>query len=314
MSRRIFCILLTLTLLLPVGCGQKPQGYSWQDQYDLGVRLLSEGNYQDAVIAFAAAIEIDPRRPEGYAGLADARLAAGDREGAIAALEEGVAATGDPDLEKRLEELYGAGDAQGNSAPADGTLFAGPYLAPEDVELLGMSLEDASALALADGVYDADNSTLVLDGDLWRFSSLSVSSGETESYGVLDLYQSKDSPTVDQVQFHGWREGGAEIAVPVHALGICLGDSWQQVLSAMGFSQEETDIIGGPQDISVTRETENGQPLWQVGFSGEGSSDGMGQILCFYRDSSAEGGESQIVMEFHAGVLNNFLVFASAAP
>ena len=36
----------------------------WQEQYDLGVRYLSDGNYEDAIIAFTAAIEIDPKKPQ----------------------------------------------------------------------------------------------------------------------------------------------------------------------------------------------------------------------------------------------------------
>ena len=35
-----------------------------QTQYALSVRFLSEGNYQEAVLAFTAAIEIDPKQPD----------------------------------------------------------------------------------------------------------------------------------------------------------------------------------------------------------------------------------------------------------
>lgn len=43
----------------------------WQAKYDLGVRYLSEGNYQEAIIAFTAAIEIDPKRAEAFLGRGD---------------------------------------------------------------------------------------------------------------------------------------------------------------------------------------------------------------------------------------------------
>lgn len=59
-----------LPLLLVLGltaCGQNASA-AWQEQYDLGVRYLSEGNYEEAIIAFTAAIEIDAKRPEGYFG------------------------------------------------------------------------------------------------------------------------------------------------------------------------------------------------------------------------------------------------------
>ena len=69
------------------------------------MRYLSEGKYEEAVLAFEAAIEIDPKRPETYASLADAHLATGDEAAAAAALEQGVAATGDEGLQGRLEGL-----------------------------------------------------------------------------------------------------------------------------------------------------------------------------------------------------------------
>ncbi len=39
---------------------------TWQELYDLGVRYLSAGNYQEAILAFTAAIEIDPKQPDAY--------------------------------------------------------------------------------------------------------------------------------------------------------------------------------------------------------------------------------------------------------
>ena len=51
-------------------CGQSAEA-AWQEQYDLGVRYLSEGNYEEAIIAFTAAIDIDPKQPDAYLGLAD---------------------------------------------------------------------------------------------------------------------------------------------------------------------------------------------------------------------------------------------------
>lgn len=80
---------------------------TWQEQYDLGVRYLSEGNYEEAIIAFTAAIEIDPKRPEGYLGLADTYIAVGNQDGAQDALERGLAETGDDAIRGRLSTLEG---------------------------------------------------------------------------------------------------------------------------------------------------------------------------------------------------------------
>ena len=106
MMKRTVILLLTLVLLLTLCCcGKKNNGTTWQEQYDLGVRYLSDGNYEEAIIAFTAAIEIDAKRPEAYLGLADAYTGAGDLGAARKALEDGLAATGDTEIQARLDKL-----------------------------------------------------------------------------------------------------------------------------------------------------------------------------------------------------------------
>ena len=53
---------------------------TWQEQYDLGIRYLSEGNYKEAIIAFTAAIEIDPKQAVIYIGRGNAYIASGETE------------------------------------------------------------------------------------------------------------------------------------------------------------------------------------------------------------------------------------------
>ena len=106
MRKNIMCLLLLLLLIGVCGCAKKEEPVpAWQEQYDLGVRYLSEGNYEEAIIAFMAAIEIDPKRPEFYSGLAKAYVGVGDLEKALDILSAGIAETGDRDLEAFLEEL-----------------------------------------------------------------------------------------------------------------------------------------------------------------------------------------------------------------
>ena len=74
--RRFGMILLTLALLVSAAaCAHAP---TWQEQYDLGVRYLSEGNYEEAIIAFTAAIEIDPKQAPAYVGRGGAYVGSGD--------------------------------------------------------------------------------------------------------------------------------------------------------------------------------------------------------------------------------------------
>ena len=92
MKKRIVSILAFLLVLL-TACGQAAP--TWQEQYDLGVRYLSEGNYEEAIIAFTAAIEIDPKRAEAYIGLADVYTEQGDAEKAAEILERAIEAIGE---------------------------------------------------------------------------------------------------------------------------------------------------------------------------------------------------------------------------
>ena len=107
--RRTVSLLLALVLLLTLGsCGKKDGGATWQEQYDLGVRYLSDGNYEEAILAFTAAIEIDPKRSEAYLGLADAYSGVGDSDAARKALEDGLDATDSAEIQALLEEQENA--------------------------------------------------------------------------------------------------------------------------------------------------------------------------------------------------------------
>lgn len=80
--RKVFFLLFVAAAMLFCACTAKDglaesaqetmQAPSWQAQYDLGVRYLSEGNYEEAIIAFTAAIEIESMRAESYLGRAQA--------------------------------------------------------------------------------------------------------------------------------------------------------------------------------------------------------------------------------------------------
>lgn len=68
---KLLCLLLALLGLLSA-CSAHSEAAAeeaaptWQSQYDLGVRYLSSGNYEEAILAFNAAIEIDPKNAETY--------------------------------------------------------------------------------------------------------------------------------------------------------------------------------------------------------------------------------------------------------
>ena len=117
--RRLIAILLSFILLFSLtGCGQSPS--AWQEQYDLGVRYLNEGNYEEAVIAFSAAIGIDPKQPEAYIGMANAYMELGDYDKAAEAVAKGKVACGDEvEFDEILNKIAGLQEEAANSEQED---------------------------------------------------------------------------------------------------------------------------------------------------------------------------------------------------
>ena len=77
-------------------CQKQP---SWQEQYDLGMRYLTESNYQEAIIAFTAAMKVNPQQVDTYVYLAQVYLASGDPETAQQILTQGYDVTRDGRLD-----------------------------------------------------------------------------------------------------------------------------------------------------------------------------------------------------------------------
>lgn len=68
------------------------------------MRYLSEGKYEEAILAFEAAIEIDPKNADAYRKLAEAYEQTGDENAALRALRDGAEATGDQTLAGQVRE------------------------------------------------------------------------------------------------------------------------------------------------------------------------------------------------------------------
>lgn len=114
---RCFWLIICLMLLLPACAADQPggtdeepsQALTWQEQYDLGVRYLSEGNYEEAILAFSAAIDIDAKRAPAYVGRGDAYVKSGKTEGNLTAAKLDYEKAIELD-EIRLEAYLGLAD------------------------------------------------------------------------------------------------------------------------------------------------------------------------------------------------------------
>ena len=198
----------------------------WQEQYDLGVRYLSEGNYEEAIIAFTVAIEIDAQKPEGYHGLADVYVARGDIDAAITTLNQGYEETGDSSMIDRLVELENeqspilTEEGKRNLTWAYNLLGANDYIAlcqegnqlyidrkytfPFD-DYIGLCFDGAELRRNFDGI-----GMKIIDSRYWYFGQLV--SGEPEGIGVSYCYcpQVESNGTLSYELYEGeWRNGKA---------------------------------------------------------------------------------------------------------
>jgi antitoxin component YwqK of YwqJK toxin-antitoxin module len=157
MKKKFLVLILTLALLL-TACGKKAP--TWQEQYDLGIRYLSEGNYREAILAFTAAISIDPKQEQVYLALSEAYTAAGDTEKAAETLRQAIAEVGGTEqLTVLLESLTAAAPPEtdeGTGSPADA--LPDPEQTPPGVARTEYrDFSDGNRLTME---YDANGNTL----------------------------------------------------------------------------------------------------------------------------------------------------------
>ena len=105
-------VLLCVSMSL-LACGGKNTGtgdnkqtqaqMSWQEQYELGIRLLNEGKYEDAILAFQAAIQIDPKNAGAYLGLAEVYASMGNLDSASKTVQQGLNSCGNTYMELFIE-------------------------------------------------------------------------------------------------------------------------------------------------------------------------------------------------------------------
>lgn len=87
-KKELTLAILAGLLIILAACG-KSAADRWQEQYDLGAQYLLEENYEEAVVAFAAAIEIEPKEIQAYTGLIQSYQQTGGLDSADSAVQSG---------------------------------------------------------------------------------------------------------------------------------------------------------------------------------------------------------------------------------
>jgi tetratricopeptide (TPR) repeat protein len=159
--------LYVLILLLIAGCsgGAQVAAAGWQEQYDMGVRFLSESNYEEAVLAFTAAIEIDTKQPLAYVGRGDAYVGLGQYENAVPDYEQAI--TLDESVAEvyiKLADTYGS---LGDPAAAEDALRRGYEATGDEAISILLGIEDEIGEETGDVTVAEDGGEFIILGT-WR--------------------------------------------------------------------------------------------------------------------------------------------------
>lgn len=102
----------TIVLLLAVIIGISTFGgreRKLQEQLDLGTRYLEEMNYEEAVVAFNAALKIEPKSVDAYLGIVEVYIRTNEFDLALETAKEGYEVTGDERLKEKIDMIESGG-------------------------------------------------------------------------------------------------------------------------------------------------------------------------------------------------------------
>lgn len=270
MKKNILIEILIVVVLCITACGKITESSnleaaiaSWQKQYDLGMQYLKDGDYEQAIVAFTAAIEIDPKQEVLYVARADAYVEWGDSESsemavekyqlAIADYEKALDLQSDDKVEKKLDAIQNELNMLSETADSiisddaaflellSSSLRSEQYIDDEEITffqtpLRGLSLETMRELMIQND-YTNGNQDILQGGSLW--GSLSEDRTHIVVYSPNDdsndwfisydntLQNDVDSPDDPYRQQVGIR-------------GIGLNDSLEEVISKLGYENVDT--------------------------------------------------------------------------
>lgn len=166
----------------------------WQREYELGVKYLSEGNYEEAVMAFQAAIDIDPKNAGAYVGLADTYIAMGQPDKAAEAIADAVENCGESDeLAEKQQEIDGLLSPDTAAEPQSGQTPA-----PEGVYLLTVKEKSYFSGTLIYRIeYEYDGQGRLITETLREFSN-NVTNDETDTLTEYE-YDEQDRVTAKKL-------------------------------------------------------------------------------------------------------------------
>ncbi|MCM1044741.1 MAG: tetratricopeptide repeat protein [Candidatus Gastranaerophilales bacterium] len=108
-KRWLFVVIgLVLVLLAAIIIGVtifRDSGRRLQEQLDLGAKYLEEMDYEQALVAFHAVLEIEPRNADAYLGIVEVYIRMNDFESALEYAKEGYEVTEDERLKEKIDMI-----------------------------------------------------------------------------------------------------------------------------------------------------------------------------------------------------------------
>ena len=122
-------IVIVLVVFLLMVLSKSAEAKKLEEQLDLGDKYLCELQYEQAVVAYLAAIEIDPKNVDAYLGLADAYVAMGEYDKAIEVLENALdelSGEAAEIIKDKLEEIRKAKEVAEVTSAVESTVASTP--------------------------------------------------------------------------------------------------------------------------------------------------------------------------------------------
>lgn len=179
------------------------------EQLNLGNRYLEEMDYEQAVVAFTNAIEIDPMNADAYIGAAEAYVGLGEPERAEEILAQGMERISDVRLEEKWKEIENELDRIKKEEEERHLAEQAARKEAEEKRKLEAALKPLYE-KLEAGEEDEDIVEYFWNENLMEVEGAYSPTGDVENGIVLDVQKTKDIEGVEvSCFFYGEKTGGS---------------------------------------------------------------------------------------------------------
>lgn len=236
-------LFLPFLLIIAIGlsaCSQNQEA-QWQEQYDLGIRYLSEGNYEEAIIAFTTAIEIDPKMSETYLALGNLYIELGDYEAAAKILEQGISNTDNTSLQELLDDARKLASIDFDNLVSDAFSYTDAGESSNfEYHIPKINIDDVTIAQLNQEIYaDLEYDHIASDIAVYGFADHSASYQWSVNGNILSLVTKTDVTMATWTEYSVYNISildGTEITDEelVSSVGLSMDDYYIKVEQALG--------------------------------------------------------------------------------